>query len=319
MGKTKIQWTMHTWNTVAGCSHCSPGCRSCYAERFSYRLANIAIKKYDFPDFNHGIGKYFHVINMHKKRFIGNVKCDDEALELPIRWKKPSLVFVNSMSDLFHEDVPQEFIHKVFGVMKHCERHIFQVLTKRPQNIPKSIEWPDNVWCGLTVCTQKEAEEKIRIHLKVNAQTHFLSVEPMLERIDLSGYILDTGDGYPFPSLPESGRTKFIDWYDQIICGGESGRTDRALEPDWARSLRDQCVEAKVPFFFKQWGNYCYPEQMPDETYRWVDSVENLATGAYNNCYKVGKKRAGNLLDGKKWNQYPQAFYDWKEKYHGKT
>ena len=298
MGKTKIEWSERVWNCVTGCTPCSPGCDNCYARRMTNRL--------------HGKGLY-----KYRNKF--DVTIHPDEIETPIRWRKPSLIFVCSMSDLFHEDVPQSFIHQMFGVMKHCERHIFQVLTKRPQNIPKSIEWPENVWCGLTVCTQKEADEKIRIHRKVNAKVHFLSVEPMLEEIGLSGYILDYGNGYTFPSLCHKYRTKLIDLYDQIICGGESGHTDRALEPEWARSLRDQCVDANVPFFFKQWGNCCYPEQMPDETFRLVDSVENLATGVYNNCYKVGKKRSGNLLDGKVWNQYPAAFYDWKEKYHGKS
>lgn len=295
MGKTKIEWTQKVWNPITGCSHCSPGCDNCYAERMTKRLRAMTIRRIKAK----GYYKYrngFDVVTLH-----------EEEIERPFRWKKPTMVFVCSMSDLFHEKVPKEFIWKLFNVMKYNERHIFQVLTKRPQNIPKNIDWPDNVWCGVTVCNQKEADKKIPILLKVPAKVHFLSVEPMLGPIDLM-----------YPS--GIGDRSLIDHIDWVICGGESGPNARPMYPGWVRSLRSSCVYSGfrggeesigTPFFFKQWGEW-WPAGK-----KIIDEIRDMVLFGNEAMYRIGKKRSGKKLDDKVWDQYPYEFYEWKNKYHG--
>jgi protein gp37 len=208
-----IEWTEATWNPLTGCTKISPGCRHCYAERMSLRLQAMGQANYA-----NGFALTLH----------------EHMLEVPLRWRKPRTVFVNSMSDLFHEDVPDEFIRRVFGVMRRASWHRFQVLTKRSGRLAEmaaEIDWPDNVWMGVSV---ERADYAFRIDdlRRVGARVRFLSLEPLLG---------------PLSDLDLRG----IHW---MIVGGESGPGARPMAEEWATDIRDQCVAGGVPFFFKQWG-----------------------------------------------------------------
>ena len=211
--KSAIEWTDATWNPVTGCSKVSPGCKNCYAERLAARL-----KAMGNPRYANGFEVTLH----------------PDQLTLPLRWKQPRKIFVNSMSDLFHEEVPDEFILQAFEVMAKADWHLFQILTKRAERLAKlapRLPWPNNVWQGVSV---ESAEYTWRVEhlLQVPAIVRFISVEPLLS---------------PIPRLPLKG----ISW---VIVGGESGPNYRPVEARWIREIRDQCGRAKVPFFFKQWG-----------------------------------------------------------------
>lgn len=221
---SKIEWTEATWNPVAGCSIVSPGCTNCYAMRMAERLELMGQQKYVGLTRRSG----------GRAKWNGFIRLDEEALLIPRNWKIGRIIFVNSMSDLFHESVPVEFIVRVFEVMRDCNQHTFQILTKRSDRLVEigaGLDWPSNVWMGVSV----ESEEyKFRIdHLRnTPAAIKFLSLEPLLGdpgRLDLTN----------------------IDW---AIAGGESGPNARAIDPSWVRSIRDQCVEWNVAFHFKQWG-----------------------------------------------------------------
>jgi protein gp37 len=228
-----IEWTEATWNPVTGCTKISPGCKFCYAERMANRLQAMGQTRY---------------------RNAFRLTLQPDALDTPLRWKKPRVIFVNSMSDLFHKDVPFEYIKRCFDVMKRASQHTFQVLTKRPERVAElgqDLPWPANLWMGTSV---ENADYLGRIDSlrDVPAKVRFLSVEPLLG---------------PIPRLPLKG----IHW---VIVGGESGPGARPMKAAWVRHLRDQCLAAEVPFFFKQWGG-------------------------------TNKKRAGRLLDGRLWDQMP--------------
>ena len=234
-----IEWTESTWNPVTGCTKVSPGCAHCYAERMAKRLQAMGQ-----PNYARGFRVTLH----------------EEALDLPLRWKRPQMVFVNSMSDLFHEDVPLGFIRKVFAVMEEVSWHRFQILTKRSARLVELaplLSWPENVWMGVTV---ENAELVWRIDdlRMVPAAIRFLSLEPLLG---------------PLPGLDLTG----IDW---VIVGGESGPGARPMDPKWVRDVLRQCRKAKVPFFFKQWGGRNKKKagrmlegiqynEMPDAQVRW--------------------------------------------------
>lgn len=221
---SKIEWTEATWNPVAGCTILSPGCTNCYAMRLASRLAVMGQHKY--------VGTTR--ISGDRPKWNGKVKMDVPSLGIPRGWKKGRLIFVNSMSDLFHELVPLSFIKSVFEVMADTPQHTYQVLTKRSERLEglsKKLPWPDNVWMGVSV---ESADYTHRIdHLRrTKAKTKFLSLEPLLgplDELDLRG----------------------IHW---AIVGGESGPGARPMPEDWVRSIRDQCISADVPFHFKQWG-----------------------------------------------------------------
>lgn len=213
MTTSRIEWTESTWNPITGCTKISSGCKNCYAERMAVRLQAMGQSNY--------IDGFQLTLHEH-------------MLERPLEWKKPQLIFVNSMSDLFHEDVPVDFIQKIFDVMRRASWHNFQILTKRSERLLKlsvDIDWPPNVWMGVSV---ESSKYKFRInHLReTKAKIKFLSLEPLLG---------------PLPALNVSG----IDW---VIVGGESGPGARPIEERWVTDIRDQCLLAKVPFFFKQWG-----------------------------------------------------------------
>jgi protein gp37 len=230
---SSIEWTQATWNPVLGCRKVSSGCTNCYAERMSRRLAAMA--RADTAA-GRNPGKkagYLHVIN-RRGRWNGDVYLDEDSVEAPLSWRAPRTIFVNSMSDLFHEDVPLEFIQRVFGVMNRCERHTFQVLTKRPERageISHALCWGANVWMGTSV-ENRLVTDRVAHLRRTGAQIKFLSVEPLLG---------------PIPRLPVAG----IDW---VIVGGESGPGARPMEEAWVRQIRDRCLAYKVHFFFKQWG-----------------------------------------------------------------
>ena len=210
---SNIEWTEATWNPVTGCSKISPGCKNCYAERLANRLAAMGQDRY-------------------RNGF--NVTLHHDLVDLPLRWRQPRIIFVNSMSDLFHEDVPDAFIMSIFDTMVAAHWHTFQILTKRSQRLAElapRLPWPQNVWMGVSVESRKYTS-RIADLRKVPAAVRFLSVEPFLE---------------PMPNLPLTG----IDW---VIVGGESGPGCREMKTDWVRQIRDRCIVRDVPFFFKQWG-----------------------------------------------------------------
>jgi len=231
--KSAIEWTEATWNPVTGCTKISPGCKHCYAERLSFRLQAMGQ-----PNYANGFA----------------LTLQPHALDLPLRWKKPQTIFVNSMSDLFHKGVPTEYIHRVFDVMRRADWHRYQVLTKRSERLlqlSSQLSWQPHIWMGVSVENQ---DYIFRIeHLReTEAHVKFLSLEPLLG---------------PLPQLDLRG----IDW---AIVGGESGPGSRPIRREWVLDIRDQCLVAGVPFFFKQWGG-------------------------------VNKKQAGRQLEGRTWDQMP--------------
>ncbi len=210
---SKIEWTGATWNPVTGCTKISHGCKNCYAERMAKRLLTAGVKKYE-----NGF----------------RVTVHPDTLREPARWKKPRMIFVNSMSDLFHSHVSTEFILSVFQTMNQSPQHIFQVLTKRPNRVAKmsgNLPWTPNIWMGVSIESERW-QHRIDDLKNTDAHVKFLSLEPLLG---------------PLPNLDIDG----IDW---VIVGGESGPRARPMCIEWVREIRDMCVEKKVPFFFKQWG-----------------------------------------------------------------
>ncbi len=231
--ESKIEWTNATWNPVTGCSFISEGCRNCYAKRMARRLQAMGVLRY-------------------KSGF--DVCVHDDLIEVPLKWKKPRFIFVNSMGDIFHKSVPTEFIERIFFTIKQAPWHTFQILTKRAdrlENLSLKLQWPQNLWMGVTVESQEHISriDKLR---SVPASIRFISFEPLLGPI-------------------ESPNLGSIDW---VIVGGESGPYARPMSVDWARMIRDVCLENSIPFFFKQWGG-------------------------------IRKKEHGRILDRRTWTQFP--------------
>ena len=208
-----IEWTESTWNPVTGCTKISLGCKNCYAERMAHRLQAMGQ-----PNYATGF----------------NLAVHEHALEMPLKWKSSQVIFVNSMSDLFHQKVPLSFIKKTFDVMNRADWHRYQVLTKRSARLKKlnrNLRWAENIWMGVSVETEKYYK-RIDDLRETNAHVKFLSLEPLLgslPRLNLSG----------------------IDW---VIVGGESGPGARPMRKEWVLDIRDQCLRSGIPFFFKQWG-----------------------------------------------------------------
>jgi protein gp37 len=319
--KTEIEWTDSTWNPTTGCTKVSSGCDHCYAEKITERF--------------HGKGSF------------AEVKLHPDRLDKPLHWKKPRRIFVNSMSDLFHQDVPDEFIEKVFVVMASTPQHTYQILTKRHARmrsvlkemtarresgaVLSSREWPlRNVWLGVSVESQQWADIRIPALLETPAAVRFLSCEPLLGPVDLSAW-LDTPPSCGCGVAPDGApgaigcsaecvepEPSGLGW---CIVGGESGLGSRPMHPQWARSLRDQCVQAGVPFLFKQWGEWS-PLPVPNETadrletdhdvradgYHWpISEPHGAEDGTEVLMRRAGKKAAGRELDGRLWDQYPDA------------
>ena len=279
---TKIEWATDSWNPITGCTPISEACTNCYAKR----MAETRLRgRFGYPE-----DEPFKVI-LHPER-----------LEEPFGWRKPRRVFVCSMSDLFHEDVPDEFICRVIAAIALTPlKHTFLILTKRPQRMHEFIlglpqrdhtfrlwvaaggEWPlSNLWLGVTAENQARADERIPVLLQIPAAKRFVSVEPMLGPVDLSYFI------------------NSLDW---VICGGETGPGARPMHPDWVRSIRDQCRESGTPYFFKSWGDWAPAHILEPHTAITFDGK----TARYA-MKKVGKKAAGYLIDGQEWRQFPEVF-----------
>jgi protein gp37 len=230
---TAIEWTDSTWNPVTGCTKISSGCANCYAERLALRLQAM-----NNPSYRNGFAVTLH----------------EDLLELPLKWKKPQAIFVNSMSDLFHEDIPVEFIKRIFRTMRQANWHRFQILTKRSERLLElntQLSWAPNIWMGVTVENNNHIT-RIEHLRKTDAAVKFLSLEPLLG---------------PLPNLHLNG----IGW---VIVGGESGPRARPIEKEWVVNIKNQCQNAEVPFFFKQWGG-------------------------------TNKKKAGRELEGRIWSETP--------------
>ncbi len=238
--RSAIEWTEATWNPVTGCTQISPGCARCYAKRFAERFRGVSGHPYE---------RGFDVV------------LRPERLGQPLAWKRPRTIFVNSMSDLFHEAVGDAFVASVFEVMERAHWHTFQILTKRPERaatLAPALPWPVNVWLGVSVENQRWTT-RIDSLRAINAHVRFLSCEPLLGPLDLN--------------------LNGIHW---VIAGGESGPRARPMQLEWVRAVRDQCLAADVPFFFKQWGAH--------------DAMGR----------RMRKKAAGRLLDGRIWDEAPK-------------
>ena len=355
--RTPIEWTGDTWNPIVGCSLQSPGCTHCYAMRVAARLAAISLA-YEAKHGTPGpLAHYRGTTTKVKGKAVWtgaiNVAPDDIFLA-PMRRKKPTTYFVNSMSDLFHPDVPIEVVDRVFATMAQCPQHVFQILTKRPDlmrayitaagragssywlevagcMLVEALEgappppWPlPNVWLGTSVEDQTRAHERIPDLLNTPAAVRWLSCEPLLGALDLTriclvpklplgkkaGIHIDAlrgryvESGMPYVGdwdvnrpYPEGATARSLDW---IVAGGESGPQARAMHPDWARGLREQCGATCVPFFFKQHGD-------------WVSVSEVEGKGRHHQfpdgatVRRVGKKKAGRLLDGVLHDEMPEV------------
>lgn len=365
-----ITWTEETWNPVRGCSRVSKGCMNCYAEGVANRFK--------------GPGMPYEGLIASTGQWNGTVKTVDSMMYQPLRWKRPRLIFVNSMSDLFHESLEDKTIDRIFAVMALSGQHTYQILTKRAQRMSEYLrdfsfdrmvenckgedgvsaiprysiatlqllfgirKWPNyrerllntwplpNVWLGVSVEDQATADERIPYLLDTPAAVCWVSAEPLLGAVDLTpwigGHIGVTGyrvDPYPH-------------WIDWVVVGGESGAGARPMLPEWARSLRDQCVAAGVPYHFKQFGEYGTRASVDDvpvfrqftSHQHWVNKASTwvqdgicldsdgrqLKNGGdmmrardegkfpVTIMHKVGKKNAGRLLDGRTWDEYPQGY-----------
>ncbi len=347
--KTKIEWTDATWNPITGCDKVSTGCDHCYAETIAHRFAGTAA----YPD---GFA----------------VTLRPERLDQPLRWKRSRRIFVNSMSDLFHKDIPDEYIAQMFAVMALAPQHTFQVLTKRHARMRSllnrydfraevyrvvwekrpdaaSVSWPlPNVWLGVSVENQQWADLRIPALLDTPAAVRFLSCEPLLGQVDLRDFVdrwsdddestCDWGhcnevavavrrdfahEGTNYVSmLPVCVQHRGIDW---VIVGGESGPGARPMHPAWARTLRDQCLGAEIPFHFKQWGEWVPTPVFPRRPYSdnhcvihpagmtaltKTNPFDPFAAGHPNwatPMRRIGKKRAGRELDGRTHDGYPEV------------
>lgn len=342
---TKIEWTDATWNPITGCSVVSPGCTNCYA----MKLAGTRLKHHPTREGLTTDSKGGPVWN-------GQVRFNESMLLDPLKWRRPRMIFVCAHGDLFAENVPDDWIDQVFAVMALAPQHTFQVLTKRPERMrgylhaivecyhasPEEMDrrfgevcvdltsspcasgafedrpWPlPNVWLGVSVEDQKRAEERIPVLLETPAAVRWISAEPLLGPIDIRRHIevghLDSELGLSNPGL---------DW---VVAGGESGHNARPMHPDWARSLRDQCAAADVPFLFKQWGEYLpaidrdrddpdwrrdysgtYADDQPGMAWLNLDGGCGFHGERFHVMGKVGKRVAGRLLDGVEHNAFPQ-------------
>jgi protein gp37 len=310
---TEISWCDKTWNFIRGCRVVSTECENCYAQGIAYRFSGEGL----------AYGGLAKMVN-GKPRWTGKLTVVEKDLELPLKWHKPERVFVNSMSDLFYDEVPFDIVDKAFAVMHQCPHLTFQILTKRPERMLEYfksryvqiaglftiynyglVDWPlPNVWLGVSVGNQ-EATKRISPLLQIPAAVRFLSCEPLIGPVSLDNYQL-----------------RGLQW---VIVGGESGRGARPMHPDWARTLRDQCQSAGVAYHFKQWGAWVakalHPDYPPQSDFGtltrsgdWFPTATtwNGRQGEPGDDYEytmrnVGKKAAGRLLDGREWNEFPKV------------
>jgi protein gp37 len=332
---TQIEWTEATWNPITGCSLASPGCTNCYAMQLAgTRLAHIPSRA----------GLTREVNGNHV--WTGEVRFNEQWLDQPLRWKRPRMIFVCAHGDLFHESVPDEWIDKAFAVMALAPQHTFQVLTKRAgrmrdffrettgwrariaellnelkpsplwngnvyqgwQNLHGRPDGLSNVWLGVSVEDQSRANERIPDLLATPAAIRWISAEPLLGPVNIIDAMW-ARDG--FSSIHAT-----IDW---VVCGGESGTKARPMHPDWARNLRDQCKDSDTPFFFKQWGEFipcvtdddghglrCYPDGAECQAF-FEETKAPILSAHGREFWRIGKKRAGRLLDGVEHNGMPEV------------
>lgn len=283
--KSAIEWTDATWNPVRGCSRVSEGCRNCYAERVAARFSGPGMAYEGLAIMRNG-----------EPRWTGKVAVVEKHMNDPLRWKTPRRVFVNSMSDLFHESLSDHDILRVFKIMNEARRHTFQILTKRPHAMFKFVTsvlapWPPlpNVWLGVSAEDQDTADFRIPALLATPAAVRFVSAEPLL------GPISFRAEWWPRASPAR------LDW---MIVGGESGPNARPMHPQWVRSLRDQSAGAGVAFFFKQWGEHVHVDALTDMQASNIDRAVNLA-GNSREYFRIGKKAAGRVLDERTWDEFP--------------
>ena len=316
---TNIEWADYVWNPMSGCTKISDGCKNCYAADMAKRLQRI--QETTGKDLGYADG---FAVTLHPER-----------LEAPLNHKKPAKIFVNSMGDLFHESVPLEFIESVFFAIGVATQHTYQILTKRPERMKKVINYltykgvsmRPNVWLGVTAENQEQADERIPILLDTPEALRFVSVEPMFDEINLDGLGLEWGGSYYGTKCTKCGNAgssgivlgcceddiwcgecgsrehiEDLPTLDWVIIGGETGANARPMHPDWVRSIQKQCEEAKVPFFFKQWGEYkTLPQGKSVTGYKshfWEDGRQAV---------RVGKKQAGHLLDGVEYREMPEV------------
>lgn len=272
-----IEWTDSTWNPVTGCTKISPGCKHCYAERMAIRLAGMKQ-----PRYRNGF----------------EVTLQPDLIRLPLGWRQPRVIFVNSMSDLFHEEIPEDFIAEVFETMVAAHWHTFQILTKRADRLAEiaaRLPWPINVWMGVSVESPRYAHRIERLR-SVPAAVRFVSIEPLLE---------------PIRSLPLAD----IDW---VIVGGESGPGARPMSPDWVREIRDVCGAKGVPFFFKQWGGTRKKrtgrildgrtwDEMPTPVLRWRPSESPRFADSGTMASNVAHKSSGSTAEGRQPGTVPHS------------
>lgn len=308
MSVTTIEWTKRpgtigeTWNPTTGCNKVDRGCKNCYAEIMHRRLQAMGQEKYQQP-------------------FLAGAKIQPDTLDIPLQWKRPRTVFVNSMSDLFHKDVPFEFIDRVFKVIRQTPQHTYLVLTKRPEIAVEFWKWqmrfnigqpwldpPPNLWMGTSANDQESAVIRIPKLMQLTGVLTFLSYEPATGPIDISNGALK--DAYNFPTRYDD-RGHGIEWADPgpayiglnwVIAGGESGPKAVHADPAWFRSLRDQCVNGDVPFFFKQWGLWQPFDFTPEPGRKY--SVKRFVDGR-TPMYK-SRDKSFSLLDGEHWQQFPK-------------
>lgn len=338
-GKTGIEWTDSTWNPIRGCSRVSEGCRNCYAEGVAARFSHPAKQNYltEWGDYEGGRAEGpYHGLIAKTGQWNGQIKVIDHLMNWPLRKKKPMRIFVNSMSDLFHENVPDKVIDRIFAVMALAPHHTFQVLTKRPARMRAYFENPGyrseiigieaedisgidrydenlhqrwllpfpNVWLGVSVEDQATANERIPLLLDTPAAVRWVSADPLLGPVVLNRYLFVGAEGgIDFAYTPR----QLLHW---IVCGGESGRNARPMHPEWARSLRDQCEAAGVKFLFKQWGEWVPDGQQSSHDIPAIASSQPRAISFHRfdentSGSKVGKKAAGRLLDGVLHDAYP--------------
>lgn len=292
---TGISWTDATWNPIIGCSKVSEGCKNCYAEQMASRFS---FDKLCRPLY------YAGVINPDTMKWNGKVRQKIPKFN-PISVKKRKTIFVCSMGDLFHESVPDEWIYEVLRVIMNTPKHRYMILTKRPERMQAYFEKRcaiNNLALGVSVENQETANERIPLLIQTTATKRFISVEPMLGTIDLMNDYLKMKLGeYPF-CLPSRQRTKIIDLIDLVICGGETGKNARPVNPEWVISLRDQCENAGVPFHFKHWGEWCQYEQTDHDFDRLGSYNTRYFSGMEQPMYRIGKKKAGRKIDGIEWD-----------------
>lgn len=298
--KTGIEWTDATWNPITGCSVYSLGCKHCYA----MKLAGTRLQ-------HHPSRAGLTVDTKNGPIWTGEVRLNEDWLTQPMSWKKPRMIFVCAHADLFHEAVPDDWIDLVFSAMELSPQHTFQVLTKRASRMRDYINsrafkyYPlPNVWLGVSIEDQAAANERIPLLLDTPAAVRWISAEPLLGPVRLTGLFglitddedvrIDALEGTFVTSRYQEEGTPLGAKLDWVVVGGESGPKARPMHPQWARDLRDQCAEAGVPFLFKQWG-----EWLPD------NQNSNIPNAHEDGVCLVGKKSAGRLLDGVQHDGYP--------------